>query len=66
MMRGLCYAIADEADSVLIDEARTPLILSQLTDVAVDVETYHEALELAARLALHVEYVALGRYGVSS
>src|SRR3989441_3677497 len=26
--RGLYYAIVDEADSVLIDEARTPLIIS--------------------------------------
>jgi len=28
LMRGLHYAIVDEADSVLIDEARTPLIIS--------------------------------------
>jgi preprotein translocase subunit SecA len=28
VLRGLCYAIVDEADSVFIDEARTPLILS--------------------------------------
>jgi len=28
-LRGLCYAIIDEADSVLIDESRTPLILSK-------------------------------------
>lgn len=28
IMRGLYFAIVDEADSVLIDEARTPLILS--------------------------------------
>jgi preprotein translocase subunit SecA len=28
VMRGLCFAIIDEADSVLIDDARTPLILS--------------------------------------
>jgi len=27
MMRGLCFAIVDEADSVLVDEARTPLII---------------------------------------
>jgi preprotein translocase subunit SecA len=26
--RGLCYAIVDEVDSILIDEARTPLIIS--------------------------------------
>ncbi|MDJ0848647.1 MAG: prepilin peptidase [Myxococcota bacterium] len=29
VLRGLCFAIVDEADSVLIDEARTPLILSR-------------------------------------
>src|SRR5207247_8921921 len=27
-LRGLCFGIVDEADSVLIDEARTPLIIS--------------------------------------
>jgi preprotein translocase subunit SecA len=29
MQRGLCFAIVDEADSVLIDDAKTPLILSK-------------------------------------
>jgi preprotein translocase subunit SecA len=29
LMRGLCFAIVDEADSVLIDEAVTPLIISR-------------------------------------
>ncbi len=29
IMRGLCFAIVDEADSVLIDDARIPLILSE-------------------------------------
>ena len=29
VQRGLHYAIADEVDSILIDEARTPLIISQ-------------------------------------
>ena len=28
MQRGLTYAIVDEVDSILIDEARTPLIIS--------------------------------------
>src|SRR5947208_1750351 len=28
VQRGFCYAIVDEVDSVLIDEARTPLIIS--------------------------------------
>lgn len=29
VLRGLCFAIVDEADSVLVDDARTPLILSR-------------------------------------
>lgn len=29
LQRGLCFAIVDEADSVLIDDARTPLILAE-------------------------------------
>ena len=29
LLRGLCFAIVDEADSVLIDEARTPLLLAR-------------------------------------
>ena len=28
LLRGLVFAIVDEADSIFIDEARTPLILS--------------------------------------
>ena len=28
MLRGLCFAVVDEADSLLIDEARTPLVLA--------------------------------------
>lgn len=36
MNRGLYFAIVDEADSVLIDEARTPMIMSQANDDPVD------------------------------
>ena len=32
VLRGLDFAIVDEADSVLIDEARTPLIISETAD----------------------------------
>ena len=34
VLRGLDFAIVDEADSVLIDEARTPLIISESTSGA--------------------------------
>jgi preprotein translocase subunit SecA len=33
VLRGLVFAIVDEADSVFIDEARTPLILSRMAEV---------------------------------
>ncbi|MBT8131251.1 MAG: prepilin peptidase, partial [Gammaproteobacteria bacterium] len=32
LMRGLCFAIVDEADSILIDEARTPFIIANERD----------------------------------
>ena len=48
-MRGLHFAIVDEADSIFIDEARTPLILS--AEVPADDDgLYLSALELAAHL----------------
>jgi len=50
MLRGLHYAIVDEADSVLIDEARTPLILSARSGAPPDAEVYRQALALAAQL----------------
>src|SRR5206468_985381 len=45
--RGLHYAIVDEVDSILIDEARTPLIISGQADD--NVEMYHRLNELAPR-----------------
>lgn len=55
VLRGLYYGIVDEADSVFIDEARTPLILS--TQAAVDERQECEtALELAARLSPADDY----------
>src|SRR5205823_7872249 len=43
--RGLNYAIVDEVDSILIDEARTPLIISGQSDD--NVELYYRLNELA-------------------
>jgi len=37
VQRGLFYAIVDEADSILIDEARTPLIISGPAEENVDI-----------------------------
>jgi preprotein translocase subunit SecA len=50
MMRGLDFAIVDEADSVLIDAARTPLILSGEQDSQIDEATAERALDFARRL----------------
>ena len=36
VQRGHYYAIVDEVDSILIDEARTPLIISGPTDQTTD------------------------------
>lgn len=50
VMRGLHFAIVDEADSVLIDEARTPLIISGSTDPEAERKRAEQALELATPL----------------
>ena len=47
ILRGLHFAIVDEADSVLIDEARTPLIISASNDSAGEAEMFREALGIA-------------------
>jgi len=50
LLRGLHVAIVDEADSILIDEARTPLIISETVPDEHGGELYHLALERAGRL----------------
>jgi len=50
LLRGLCFAIVDEADSVLIDEARTPLILTRNVDSRAEHTAYRQALKLAKGL----------------
>jgi preprotein translocase subunit SecA len=50
VLRGLFFAIVDEADSVLVDEARTPLIISGLADQAPERAMYETALAVAQRL----------------
>ncbi len=55
VQRPLHYAIVDEADSILIDEARTPLIISAPAEDATD--TYYRFARVAARLAENTDYV---------
>lgn len=50
VMRGLYFAIVDEADSVLIDEARTPLIISGRSDPNLERQRAEQALGVAAAL----------------
>lgn len=50
VMSGLHFAIVDEADSALIDEARTPLIISGEGDAYDEQSIYQYALSLAKEL----------------
>ncbi len=49
VQRGHAYAIVDEVDSVLIDEARTPLIISGAVDAPID-KTFQELKPLVQQL----------------
>ena len=51
VQRGQHYAIVDEVDSILIDEARTPLIISGAGDKST--ELYHVADRFARGLTCH-------------
>ena len=62
VQRGLNYAIVDEVDSILIDEARTPLIISGQSDD--NVELYYRLNEIAPRLQRQKEEQGPGDYWV--
>src|SRR4029434_1867563 len=48
VQRGHHYAVVDEVDSILIDEARTPLIISGPAEESTDL--YHEVDRIIPRL----------------
>lgn len=50
LLRGLCMALVDEADGVLIDEARTPFILAEQQHDAAAEQRHRAALALARSL----------------
>lgn len=56
MLRGLCFAIVDEADSVLVDEARTPLIISNRTNSDDQDKVYKHAVRIARTLQSPRDY----------
>ncbi len=62
VQRGLNYAIVDEADSVLIDEAVTPLIISGNAPNPEQVEAFSHAAELAVQLQPAEHYRVNQRY----
>ena len=62
VQRGLNYALIDEVDSILIDEARTPLIISGQADDSIDL--YTQMTGLAARLIRQKEEEGTGDYWV--
>jgi len=54
VQRGYDFAIVDEVDSILIDEARTPLIISGPTDESTKI--YQQVNRIATRLQGEVDY----------
>jgi preprotein translocase subunit SecA len=57
LLRGLYFAVIDEADSVLADEARTPLIISGEGAIGVEGEIYVEAIRQARTLEINADYL---------
>ena len=57
LLRGLHFALVDEADSILIDEARTPLIISGPTDGGEEAEFLRQALTVAGELEAETSYL---------
>ena len=55
VQRGHAYAIVDEVDSILIDEARTPLIISGMGDKSTDLYTQADRFAKTLRFKKVVE-----------
>ncbi|MCO6412448.1 MAG: hypothetical protein J5I92_06860 [Thiogranum sp.] len=62
LLRGLCFAIVDEADSVLIDNAGTPFVLARDVDCAPGGRICSEALNLAEQLEKDRDFRINGKY----
>jgi preprotein translocase subunit SecA len=56
VLRGLCFALVDEADSILIDDASTPFILASSTTKSETTPTFPLALDIAAKLHQTTHY----------
>jgi preprotein translocase subunit SecA len=62
VQRDLNYAIIDEADSVLIDEGVTPLIISGEAPNAEQVQAFQEGAEIAAKMKRDLHYKINHKY----
>jgi len=62
VQRGLYYAVVDEADSILIDESVTPLIISGDAPNPEQIESFQQATEIAGQLKPEVDYKVNHRY----
>ena len=62
VQRGLHYAVVDEADSILIDESVTPLIISGDAPNPEQIESFQQATEIADQLKPEVDYKINHRY----
>ncbi len=61
LLRGLCFGIIDEADSILVDEAVTPLIISRPGDTRHKREIFEKALMLASSMNTGADYIVEAR-----
>ena len=59
LLRGLNFAIVDEADSVLADEARTPLIISAEVSSGDEALVARQALDLAQQLVAGDDFMVI-------
>lgn len=57
VMRGLGACIVDEADSIMVDEARTPLILTREADGEISADLCAQALEVVRGLGETRDYL---------
>lgn len=62
VQRGLNYALVDEVDSILIDEARTPLIISGQADSSIAL--YNQINVVAEKLSAQTEEEGAGDFWV--
>jgi preprotein translocase subunit SecA len=62
VQRGLSFAVVDEVDSILIDEARTPLIISGASDESIDL--YIQINKLIPRLKMQQEEDGAGDFTI--